>query len=302
MKKTRKKCFGCGRRPVFSIHSKFCRTCGRVAFRMKERRFPPEAVEGVWKYIRQYDYRCEYTDLPLEMEDIRSPLFCVFDHVTPLDPNRIALVCAWVNELKSALAKKEFNNIIPQLADYEATGKKIRKIELGFWRQYACKINGPSPAPLAPMAKPKWLGKHKKCCLCGKPVFTLQSKYCLRCSHFAKRVEMQRFAPEVKQAIFDYVRKYGFVCYYTGLRLEMHDFNSPWYCVFNCLTPGDRSKVVLTCALFNEMKSDFSEEEFWYYIRQLANHIRYGTKIRMKKLKFWYRLTLRQLYLKSIKD
>ena len=82
----------------------------------------------------------------------------------------------------------------------------------------------------------------------------------------------------------------------------MENDQSPWYGVFNYLTPGDPSKVVLTCALFNEMKSDLSIKEFWYYIGQLANYIRYGTKIRKKKLVYWYRLTPQELYLKSLRD
>jgi hypothetical protein len=47
---------------------------------------------------------------------------------------------------------------------------------------------------------------------------------------------------------------------------------------------------VLTCVLINEMKTDLTEEEFWYYIFQLDNYKKKGTKVRKKKLAHWYRL------------
>jgi hypothetical protein len=288
-KKIGKKCCVCSK-PVFSVHSIYCQTHARLAFRMKARRFPPEAVEGVWDYIRVNGNRCYYTKMPLEMEDIKSPWFCVFDHLIPLDPNHIVLTSALINEIKTALSGKEFWFYIEQLADFIDKGKKIRKIRLAYWRhQYIGeKQLGHEEDRFA--AKPKWKGKHKKCCLCGRPVFTLQSKYCRRCSHFARRLEMQRFGKKVVGEILEHVRINGYTCAYTAIALDMVNSRSPWYGVFNCLTPGNKSKVVLSCALFNEMKSDLAIQEFWYYIKQLANYKRLGTKIRKKKLVYWYRL------------
>jgi len=136
LKKCGKKCWVCGR-PVFSVHSVYCARCARLAFRMKARRFSPEAVERVWNYVRTHDYRCYYTNMPLEMEDIRSPWFCVFDHLIPLDPNQIVLTSALINEMKSALSPKEFWYYVKQLADYIDHHKKIKKIKLAYWRQGA---------------------------------------------------------------------------------------------------------------------------------------------------------------------
>ena len=255
---------------------------------MKSRRFSPEAEQGVWDQLRANGRRCYYSRLPLEMWDTKSPWFCVFDHLTPLDPNRIVPCCAMINEMKTALSEKEFWFYVGQLADYRTTGKHIRKIRLGYWRRRP--LGGKRYGPNALLAKPKWKGKHKHCCLCGKEVFTLRSKYCLGCSHFAHRLELQRFDKKVVEEIFNYVRVHGFRCFYTGMPLELVDFRSPWYVVFNCLRPGDRSTVVLTSALFNEMKSDLAIKEFWYYIRQLANFKRHHTPIRRKKLVYWFRL------------
>jgi hypothetical protein len=59
------------------------------------------------------------------------------------------------------------------------------------------------------------------------------------------------------------------------------------------MIPGDNRKIVLTSALLNEMKSDMTPQEFWYYILQLDQYFRTGKKIRKIKLSRWYRLTPR---------
>jgi len=149
----------------------------------------------------------------------------------------------------------------------------------------------------------KKVKETKKCWGCGRlPVFSIHSMFCKRCSRVAFRMKARRFSPEAEEGVWKYIRTYGFVCFYTGMPLDMTDFNSPWYGVFDSVTPGDRSRIVLTSALFNEMKSDLSIKEFWYYIRQLANFKRNHTKIRKKKLVYWYRLSLRVLKLKSLRD
>lgn len=289
LKKSVKPCCICGK-PVSSNHSRFCRICSRLAFRMKIRRFPPQAVEGVWDQVRATGHRCYYTNMPLEMDDTKSPWFCVFDHLIPLDPRKIVLTSALFNGMKSALSEKEFWNIVEQLDDCKHKHKKFKKIRLAYWRHFfRRKGHGPGAGRRPISARPKVRGK--KCCICGRPVFNVRSKYCLRCSRFAHRLELKGFALKTVAAIWDYVRKYGYVCYFTGLLLDMGNDRSPWYCDFNCLTPHDPSKVVLSCSLISEMKSDLSEKEFWYYIRQLANYKRKHAKIKKKKPVYWYRLT-----------
>jgi hypothetical protein len=298
LKRHDKKCCICGK-PVLSVHSMYCSTHARLAFRMKIRRFPPEAVEGVWNYIRANGDRCFYTKMLLEMDDIRSPWFCVFDHLIPLDPRKIVLTSALVNEIKTALSVREFWYYVQQLADFIDKGKKIKKTRLAYWRRHLPQ----SRAKSLPEKKPIWPHpKDKKCDICGRPVFNIRSKYCLRCSRFNHRMELKGFSPQVVEEIREHLRTKGYVCFHTGLALDMDNDRSPWYGVFDYLTPGDPSKVVLTCALFNEMKSDLSIREFWYYIRQLANYKRKHTKIRKKKLVYWYRLTPKELYVKSLRD
>ena len=288
-----KKCCKCGK-PVFSIHSMYCRSCARLAFRMKARRFSPEAEEGVWDYLHTYGRRCYYTKMLLEMDDIKSPWFCVFDHLIPLDPRSIVLTSALVNGIKTALSEREFWFYVLQLDDFKQQNKKIKKIRLAYWRRH------PAPGKARHHSENKRLGK--KCCICNRPVFNIRSKYCLRCSRFNHRMELKGFSPQAVEKIREHIRTKGYVCTYTGLELDMENDRSPWYGVFDYCLPHDKSQVVLTCALFNEMKSDLTINEFWYYIRQLANYKRYHLKVKKKKPHYWARLTKRELYLKSIRD
>src|SRR5208283_5133932 len=117
--------------------------------------------------------------------------------------------------------------------------------------------------------------RHKYCPICGRPK-RKGHEYCPRCAKFGDRMKA-KFPKKTLKAIWDYVRKYGFVCYYTGMRLNMTDPHSPWYLVFDHCTPGDPRKVVITSFLVNDMKGDMTEKEFWCMIGQLALFFRKGT-------------------------
>jgi hypothetical protein len=99
----------------------------------------------------------------------------------------------------------------------------------------------------------------------------------------------EKFPPEIVNAIWDHVRKNGYRCYYTGMLSELDDDTSPWYCSFDHWRPGDPRKVVITLSLLNDMKSDMTEGEFWFFLGQLANFRRKGTKVRKIKLRYWSR-------------
>jgi hypothetical protein len=131
----------------------------------------------------------------------------------------------------------------------------------------------------------------KGCCIiCGKPVLSKYSKYCRVCSHFINRMKRYRFPHKTRDDIWKYVRQNGYVCYYTKMPLDMSNPKSPWYCVFDHWIPRNDKKVVLTTSLFNDMKSDLSEKEFWYFIDQLANYKKKRIKIKKKHLVYWNRL------------
>jgi len=70
----------------------------------------------------------------------------------------------------------------------------------------------------------------------------------------------------------------------------MHNPKSPWYAVFDHWIPNNAKKIVLTTSLLNDMKSDLSEKEFWYFIDQLANYKKKRLRVKKKRLVYWNRL------------
>jgi hypothetical protein len=135
--------------------------------------------------------------------------------------------------------------------------------------------------------------KTKKCCMCNRPVYTAKAIYCLRCHKFNYCMKNRRVSGKEAERIRNHIRKNGYVCEYTKVKLNLDDKRSPWYFQFDHETPGDKRRIRLTCALINEMKSDMSWKEFKGYILQIARFLLTGEKIKQKKLKYWFRLILR---------
>ena len=131
----------------------------------------------------------------------------------------------------------------------------------------------------------------KKCCICGKPVFSIKSIYCRACSHFSARMSDERVSPAVRQDLWSYVRKHrGYYCYYTGMELDVFTKKDPYFLEFDHLVPGDPRKIVITSSWFNELKGDLTFKEFKGSVVQLYNFWFKGIKIKKKKFRYWYRL------------
>ena len=130
----------------------------------------------------------------------------------------------------------------------------------------------------------------KKCNICGRPVFSSNSDHCVRCARFVRCMDQRGIHTDAVKKILAHVRRHGFVCSYTKLKLDMENPQSPFYFVFDHMVPGDEKSAVLTFALLNEMKSDMTFKEFKYYLRQLFLNIFQHKKIRKKKLVYWARL------------
>jgi hypothetical protein len=130
-----------------------------------------------------------------------------------------------------------------------------------------------------------------KCCICGKPVFSPRSIYCRPHSHFSARMSDERFSPKTREALWKYVRKHGFTCFYTGQEgLDVFDKSSPYFLEFDHVIPGDPRRIVITSAWFNEMKGDLSIREFKRSNVQLYNYWTKGIKIKKMNFRYWFRL------------
>ena len=174
--------------------------------------------------------------------------------------------------MKSDLSEDEFWYYVFQLDDHRLKHTTFKKRKVIHWHRFL-------PAPTA----------QRLCPVCGRPTSTRWHKYCPDCSKIAKRMIAEHFSPKAIEAVWDYIRKYGYVCYYTGMPLNLDDPKSPWYLCFDHWIPGDPRRIVITSRLVNGMKDDMTEKEFWYIIHQLANHRRKGTTVRKCKFDYWSR-------------
>jgi hypothetical protein len=256
---------------------------------MKARQFPPRVVKALWNYVKMYGYVCYYTGMVLDMQDPHSPWFCVFDHWAPHDPRKIVITSSLINEMKADLSEKEFWYYVRALANFKRNHIRVRKIRLTYWDHDYTLENDPE-ALTASQAGP--VTGRGLCEICGKRLKNKLFRYCPGCVKIVYRLkrEGKHLPPETVEDTLNYIRKYGFVCYYTGMALDMKNPASPWYCFLNHWRPGDSGKIVITSALFNVMKSDLTEDEFWYYIKALADYKDRGQPIRKKRPKFWCRL------------
>ncbi|MBF0570341.1 MAG: hypothetical protein HQL12_00570 [Candidatus Omnitrophica bacterium] len=263
------KCRGCGKRMLLNS-SKYCFYCAKLAKRLHNEHFRAKARKYFWAYLHKRGRRCHYSGILLEIDDDTSPWYLVFSRLDPADKAKIVPAAAFLNEMKSSLSEKEFWYYVLALDDHREKHLKVKKIPLVHWQV------GSSTG-------------DKVCAGCWRAPALKGRKFCARCARIAFRMKHDRLFRECINEIWDYVRKYGFVCYYTGMPLELDDPKSPWYLVFDHWMPRDPRKIVITSSLLNEMKSDLTEKEFWYFIRQLANFRRHGSVVRKRKLAYWCR-------------
>ncbi len=262
------KCRGCGKRILLG-RSKFCPDCFKLDARFEIENIPAKARKGFWAYLHKYGLRCCFSGVSLEVDNDTSPWYLVFCRVNPGDKTKIVPASALFAVMKGRLLKKEFRYYVLALDDHRKKHLRVKKIPLVHWQ-------GLGPG-------------DNICAGCGHAAALKGRKYCVRCARLNVRMKCARFPREAILGVWDYLRKYGFVCYYTGMPLDLDDFESPWYLVFDHWIPRDPRKIVITSSLLNIMKSDLTEEEFWYFISQLANFYRKGSVVRKRKLAYWCR-------------
>jgi len=283
-----RKCCICGK-PVISHgpSAKYCPTCAVFAQRLDYKQLPTETVEMIWNYVRQYGYVCYYTGMPLNMTNPHDPFYCVLDHWNPHDNRKLVLTSSLLNDMKTDLTEAEFWYIIRQLANFKRHHTMFRKKKLLYWdRDYERLYIDESPL----------LGGTKICSricsVCGKRILhsANPTKYCRICARYIAHMQSLQVPSKTIKEVCAGIHKNGYRCGYTGVWLDVNNSRSPWYCVLDHRVPGDSSKLVPTFALLNEMKSDLTEKEFWYYILQFADYKEKNEKVRKKKITHWFRL------------
>jgi len=278
--KHKKKCIRCGK-PVKTKHSRYCLRCSRFARRL--RFFPHKTAKYIWDYVRKYGYVCYYTGMLLDMDDPKSLWYCVFDHWVPHDPRKIVLTSFLLNEMKSDLSEDEFWFYVRQLANFIRRHTKVIKKSLRYWdRDYT--LEDEFDLAIDPACGGVWNGI---CYGCGKQLLNNHTKFCPVCAKINYRLLRANIPAANKEDIWRYTRKYGYLCYYTKMPLDLSNPRSPWYCVFNHRNPRDpKRKLVITSALVCAMKAGLSEKDFWNMILQLADYKDKHIKVRKKKMVF----------------
>ena len=256
---------------------------------MKARQYPPKVIKAIWAYVKKYGYVCYYTGMVLDMLDPKSPWFCVFDHWVPHDPRKIVITSALINGMKTDLAEEEFWSIIRALANFRRNHIPVRKRKLAFWDHHYT-FEEPGAVLGTQVCPTRGTGV---CDMCGKRLKSKMFTYCPVCAKMAIRLKSdgKHYPPQTVEDTINYIRTNGYTCFFTGMRLNMTDPTSPWYCVLNRWRPGDMRKIVITFALLSVMKLDLTEDEFWYYIEALADYKDKGKPIRKKRPRLWYRLS-----------
>ena len=77
----------------------------------------------------------------------------------------------------------------------------------------------------------------RKCDLCGKRTFSPRSNHCRCCAHFTDCMNNRQIHKDAVKEIEDHVRRDGFVCQYTGMKLNMTDPKDPFYFSFDHMIP-----------------------------------------------------------------
>ena len=217
-------------------------------------------------------FRCFYSHAILELRDRYSIWYVSADHFVP-GKKRYVITCRLFNDMKSALTGTEFLVAVPALDDHF---RGIKQFDRGIIRFEAW--NRSAPLLSLPRTVAPWELSRRAvtaCTICGHPTFP-GSIYCPVCRSFVySRWEVAARAAALKRAWNEKLQ--AFLCYYTGLPLNVTDPKSPWYLVFDHLIPGQKGNLVACAFWVNAMKTFLTEKEFRAVIHSLTEHLRHGT-------------------------
>ena len=129
----------------------------------------------------------------------------------------------------------------------------------------------------------------KTCIICGHPsaLVVFYSKYCPVCLVIMSKGLHKNVRKSALIAAWNKEAD-AFLCYYTGVKLNVRDTASPFYLTFDHAIPGDNTRFVVCARFVNEMKSQMSETEFRTNILLLAKHFRTGEPIDQSLFKLEY--------------
>ena len=228
-------------------------------------------------------FRCHYTGVLLDITDQLSPWYLTFDHRTPGKKGGLVVCAAWINSMKNRLTEEEFKAVIIEFARCKETGEPFNMAVARFkyWHGWVPK----KPKRMAifrDMRRPK-IGVCKICSDRTVP-YSLYCPVCQRILIVFPNIIEHAIAME---EAWDKEKK-AFICYLTGLKIELKDRSSPLYHTFDHRIPGQPGTLKMTVAFANVVKTALSDEEFWLVVNELANHFKTGQPFNRDIVKFAY--------------
>ena len=127
--------------------------------------------------------------------------------------------------------------------------------------------------------------KPRTCIICEKPA-PRYAKYCPRCRRIIGENAGQLRLRIALQKAWNKEQD-GFLCYYTGVKLEEYDTSSPWYITMDHFIPRKNGTEVVCAYVINDMKSNLSGDEFRAVIMEYDRH-RKGAPFNRDIVKFQY--------------
>jgi hypothetical protein len=225
-------------------------------------------------YDRSADgFRCHWCGVLLEEEDYDDPFHLCFDHLIPEKTSELVVSSQLFNRMKDQLAPEEFPLAFRELAAHRA-GRSFDRDLLKF-RYWSRRVPSPPEEGRHPHRGALTLVSVEECVICGgEPV--PWSYYCPRCRRLVlmHSIAQRHYARAMKEAWSG--EEEGFVCNYTGVRLDDDDPGSPWYLSFDHGVPGDVRTLVVAAWWVNAMKNALSEEEFWKVVEEYDRYLREG--------------------------
>jgi hypothetical protein len=195
-------------------------------------------------YDREADaFRCFYTQVVVGEDDISDPFHFCFDHYIPVRSSHLVLTTDLVNSMKNELTEQEFRDAVDELLLHR-DGKPfdVGRIAFRHWTKRAPAL----PEPGSRLSRGEVSNVLVDACIvCGAPP-RKWSYYCNRCRRLATyRTYVNKKRAMALKAAWSKEQD-GFLCAYTGVKVDEWDAGSPWaFCIDHAI-PGDEDSLVVS--------------------------------------------------------
>jgi hypothetical protein len=249
-----------------SPRASYCTRCRKFIFHKPGHRARAEAMKLAWSG-EQDGFLCHYTGVKLDESNPKSPWYLNFDHVIPGKKGKLVVCAALINGMKSDMSAEEFIAIVREFARYRRTGQFDKAVvELKYW----VRLVRPSKLGAGRIPAPKGT-TISDCDICGRKSVP-GSIYCARCRKFVfGKYEHQARRKALKEAWSK--DQAGFMCHYTGVKLEENDTRDPWYLSFDHRIPGKKGALDVSARFMNTVKATLTERQFLAVMDALDRHL-----------------------------